>query len=82
MKAFNSATPDNPNVQYYSFGASFTPTWGSVFRTSHGIIATKEGANDGLVSVSSAMWGEYKGTIRNVNHLDIINWVYSLEAWG
>jgi len=82
MKAFNSSTPDNPSVLYYSFGASFTPTWGSVFRTSHRIIAAKEGANDGLVSLSSAMWGKYKGTIRNVNHLDIINWVRSLTAMG
>jgi triacylglycerol lipase len=75
MEDFNSVTLDDPDVRYYSFGASFTPTWGSVFRTSHGIIEAKEGPNDGLVSVSSAMWGEYKGTIRNVNHLDIINWV-------
>lgn len=79
MKRFNSFVTDCPDVRYYSFGASFTPTWGSVFRASHGIIAAKEGANDGLVSVSSAVWGEYKGTIRNVNHLDIINWVYDLR---
>jgi triacylglycerol lipase len=75
MKNFNKNTPNLPGVTYYSFGASFTPTWGSVFRTSHAIIESEEGPNDGLVSVQSAVWGEYKGTIRNVNHLDIINWV-------
>jgi triacylglycerol lipase len=78
MQYLNSIIPNRDGVRYYSFGASFEPTWGSVFRTSHNIIASTEGPNDGLVSVSSAMWGDYKGTIRNVNHLDIINWVYSL----
>ena len=75
MREFNKVVLDDRDVKYFSFGASFTPSWGSVFRASHNIIAEKEGENDGLVSVSSAMWGEYKGTLQNVNHLDIINWV-------
>lgn len=75
MRHFNEHIQNRPDIRYFSFGASFTPTWGSVFRTSHDIIEQLEGPNDGLVSVKSAMWGEYKGTIRNVNHLDIINWV-------
>jgi len=75
MKSFNETTPNRPDIKYFSFGANFQPTWGSVFRTSHDIIESKEGPNDGLVSVSSAMWGEYEGTLRNVNHLEIINWV-------
>ena len=81
MKDFNEKVPDLPDVRYFSFGASFTPTWGSVFRTSQSIIEKLEGENDGLVSVKSAMWGEYKGTIPDVNHLDIINWVifYGVE---
>ena len=76
MKNFNELVLDRSDIRYFSFGASFNPTWDSVFRTSHAIIAKEEGANDGLVSISSAFWGEYKGTLRNVNHLDIINWVY------
>jgi hypothetical protein len=75
MEKFNKEVPDRPDIKYYSFGASFRPTWGSVFRSSHKIIQKTEGENDGLVSVSSAVWGEYKGTIPDVNHLDIINWV-------
>ena len=82
MLKFNRTTPNCPDIKYYSYGASFTPTWGSVFRTSHNIIAEKEGDNDGLVSVKSSMWGEYKGTIQNVNHLDIINWVRSTKSGG
>lgn len=43
------------------------------------------GANDGLVSVESAKWGDYRATLHNVNHLDLIGWVgkvrYSYAAW-
>ena len=82
MKKFNDLVPDRSDIRYFSFGANFNPTWDSVFRTSHDIIVKEEGQNDGLVSTSSAMWGEYKGTIQNVNHLDIINWVYSSrDVW-
>lgn len=35
----------------------------------------REGQNDGLVSVESAKWGEYRGTLHNVNHLDLVGWV-------
>lgn len=37
---------------------------------------TKEShfANDGLVSVDSAKWGTYIGTLDQVDHLDLINW--------
>jgi triacylglycerol lipase len=76
MKNFNNYVLDRSDIRYFSFGASFNPAWSSVFRTSHDIIAKEEGPNDGLVSILSAAWGEYKGTLRNVNHLDIINWVY------
>lgn len=44
-----------------------------------GIIAEREGPNDGLVSVESAKWGEYKGTLENVNHLDLIGWKGSIR---
>ena len=46
----------------------------SPFRQSHGVISRVEGPNDGLVSVASAQWGSYKGTLVNVSHLDLINW--------
>jgi triacylglycerol lipase len=79
MAKFNALCPDREDIRYFSFGASFKPTWGSVFRSSHNIIEVQEGENDGLVSVKSAVWGEYKGTIPDVNHLDIINWVFPPE---
>lgn len=43
-------------------------------RYPHSIIYTKEGSNDGLVSVQSAQWGTYLGTLKDVNHLDLVGW--------
>jgi len=73
---FNAATPDDPDVQYFSYGAALedVPPLLSPFRHSHGVIAEQEGANDGLVSVESSRWGTYKGTLVGVSHLDLINW--------
>ncbi|KAI1301981.1 Alpha/Beta hydrolase protein, partial [Xylaria venustula] len=72
---FNPRTLDDPQVSYYSYGAMMSrPPLLSPFRHSHGVISRVEGPNDGLVSVASAQWGSYKGTLVDVSHLDLINW--------
>ena len=73
---FNPRTPDDPTVRYFSYGAMVKdkPPLLSPFRHSHGVIEQVEGPNDGLVSVESSKWGTYKGTLLDVNHLDLINW--------
>ncbi|KAI1167627.1 Alpha/Beta hydrolase protein [Nemania serpens] len=72
---FNPRTPDDPKVSYFSYGATTDrPPLFSPFRQSHGVISRAEGPNDGLVSVASSQWGAYKGTLVDVNHLDLINW--------
>ncbi|KAI1130090.1 Alpha/Beta hydrolase protein [Nemania abortiva] len=72
---FNPRTPDDPEVSYFSYGAAMDrPPLLSPFRQSHGVISRVEGPNDGLVSVASAQWGSYKGTLVGVSHLDLINW--------
>ncbi|OAL54221.1 alpha/beta-hydrolase [Pyrenochaeta sp. DS3sAY3a] len=76
---FNPKTPDVADVKYYSYGASLEPSRWSVFAPSHAIIKPVEGVNDGLVSVSSSQWGEYKGTLIGVSHLDLINWTNRLK---
>lgn len=85
MARFNEETPDDPKVKYFSYGAQFEPTWSNVFRIPWGIVHEHEGDNDGLVSVSSAKWGEYKATLQNVNHLDLVGWVgkvrYGWAEW-
>lgn len=78
---FNPATPDDPATAYFSYGAALVrkPPLLSPFRASHGVLVREEGANDGLVSVDSARWGTYKGTLEGVNHLDLINWTNRLR---
>lgn len=71
INEFNQKTPDDPNVKYFSYGSFFEPNYFSAFRAPWRIIHDKEGPNDGLVSVKSAIWGEYKGSISNSNHLDV-----------
>lgn len=89
MKEFNEKVTDNPDVAYFSYGARFTPKWFNLFNVTWHIMnkmrKVRGGThdanndlrfsdNDGLVSVDSARWGEYLGTLDAVDHLDLINW--------
>ncbi|KAG9540993.1 alpha/beta-hydrolase, partial [Aureobasidium melanogenum] len=76
---FNPKTPDREGIAYYSYGATVNPRFWSMFRQSHRIIQRLEGDNDGLVSVQSSKWGTYKGTLKDVSHLDMINWTNRLR---
>jgi triacylglycerol lipase len=96
-ESFNPRTPDKEGVRYFSYGASLEPRFWSVFWLSHRIIKQLEGAeNDGLVrygvsrlfqylltshSVPSSQWGDYRGTLVGVSHLDLINWTNRLKWW-
>ncbi|KAH0498535.1 hypothetical protein TgHK011_005787 [Trichoderma gracile] len=72
---FNPRVPDDERVRYFSYGAMIDePSLLGAFRVPYGVIWEKEGENDGLVSVRSSRWGEYKGTLVGVSHLDLINW--------
>jgi triacylglycerol lipase len=72
---FNPVVRDDPGVRYFSYGAMMdAPPLLSPFRIPKRIIDGVEGVNDGLVSVQSARWGAYQGTLVGVNHLDLINW--------
>jgi triacylglycerol lipase len=82
QEEFNPKTPDAEGTRYFSYGATFEPRLLSPFRRSHRIVQEKEGPNDGLVSVQSARWGTYKGTLINVSHLDMINWTNRLRFWA
>jgi len=69
MKKFNEDTPDDPDVDYYSWGAQFEPSYFNTFKWPHSVIFPIEGPNDGLVSVKSAEWGKSLGVLDGVNHL-------------
>ncbi|EPQ60479.1 alpha/beta-hydrolase, partial [Gloeophyllum trabeum ATCC 11539] len=75
MRKFNEMTPDVPGVKYFSWGAVYEPGFIDTWKFSHGVILEKEGPNDGLVSLASAKWGTYLGTLEHVNHLDLVGWI-------
>lgn len=66
---FNPSVPDDPGVAYFSWAGVADPTGQSgclLFPTllpTWPIVDQVEGANDGLVSVTSAQWGSFQGTI-------------------
>jgi triacylglycerol lipase len=67
-RAFNAVTADDANVRYFSFGGAVplervTPP----LRRGWHLLTPREGPNDGMVSVFSARWGEYLGTL-GVDH--------------
>ncbi|ODQ80344.1 hypothetical protein BABINDRAFT_7784 [Babjeviella inositovora NRRL Y-12698] len=82
LEKFNEKVLDDLNVQYFSYGSRFTPSWYNVFDIPWGIINKTAGDNDGMVPVASAKWGKYLGTLENVDHLDLINWTNGARrAW-
>lgn len=85
LKEFNRTVPNDRNVAYFSYGARFKPHWYNVFLPTWNIIKMQMRKhnqdkkvisvdNDGIVSVASSKWGEYLGTLDEVDHLDLINW--------
>ena len=68
MAKFNIETPDDPNVKYFSYTASYKPGWFDIMRKPWQVIHDIDGANDGLVSLSSQRWGVVKGNLEDVNH--------------
>ncbi|EJF66902.1 alpha/beta-hydrolase [Dichomitus squalens LYAD-421 SS1] len=75
MRRFNESTPDVPGVHYFSWGAVYEPGLIDTWKWPHSVVYEKEGPNDGLVSLQSAKWGTYLGTLEGVNHLDLVGWI-------
>jgi triacylglycerol lipase len=74
---FNPQAPDVPGVIYQSWGGATGAGSGdqtkALLKLSAGVLSVMEGANDGVVSVKSATWGEYKGTVP-ADHMDLIGY--------
>ena len=64
---FNPTVPDHPAVRYWSYGAKAGKGTNlpihPFLKLSNAWIYQREGLNDGLVSVESAQWGHYLGTL-------------------
>jgi triacylglycerol lipase len=67
MQTFNPSTPDHPDVRYASYaGRAGKGTRAGIspfLSLQNRLLYAREGLNDGLVSVASAKWGYFCGTI-------------------
>lgn len=76
---FNMEVPDSPEVYYQSYTSKMKYPWSHMLLSiPYCMIIPLEGENDGLVSVESAKWGEFKGIFSNtrtrgISHGDIID---------
>ena len=70
--SFNPNVPDHPGVQYWSYagqaGRGTNIPVAPIMRYLNTVLYNEEGTNDGFVSVQSAKWGVFKGTI-NADHV-------------
>ncbi|KAL7746588.1 hypothetical protein RI367_008115 [Sorochytrium milnesiophthora] len=62
-EVFNTQVHNDPQVEYLSYGAHYDIPFWAPLRIPYEIIQRREGPNDGLVSVESAKWGQYMGTL-------------------
>ncbi len=80
-REFNRAHPDDPRVYYQSYTSvmSSPPAGDRLLGPSYRVIKALGEENDGLVSVDSAKWGEFRGVIRSstrrggVSHGDLVD---------
>jgi triacylglycerol lipase len=74
-REFNELVPDVSGVRYFSVagrhdGNWLTPEW----YLSYNVVLEKEGVNDGVVSVTSARWGESM-ELWDGDHFSLVNWL-------
>jgi triacylglycerol lipase len=78
MKQFNKIVKDSDDVYYQSYACAIDNNFHNPFwKKMYSITADKEGGNDGLVSVTSAQWGNFRGVVNCdgkplVTHADIV----------
>lgn len=66
-ETFNKEVPNHPDVEYWSYGCQAGKGTSipidPLFRYLNRYLFEREGVNDGIVSVRSARWGRYLGTV-------------------
>jgi triacylglycerol lipase len=66
QEKFNEVIKDREGIYYQSYSTVMKSILGrSKYALSHLITLVFDGANDGLVSVKSAKWGEFQGVLGN-----------------
>lgn len=82
-KKFNKEVPNHPDVDYWSYGCQAGEGTDipidPIFRYLNSYLFKREGPNDGIVSVKSARWGRYCGTV-NADHARQVGIRSSLAA--
>lgn len=80
QNVFNKSCPDVPGLYYQSYTSKIRYASNSIILEVPWLICSAyEGDNDGLVSVSSAKWGNFRGCVEGawwsggVDHLNIVN---------
>jgi triacylglycerol lipase len=74
---FNERNPDDGRVYYRSYASVIGPRFPKPpFAVTGRLLAKREGENDGLVSVASARWGDFRGIVGaelglSISHDDI-----------
>jgi triacylglycerol lipase len=70
---FNASNPDNPNVYYQSYASVMKSCFSDSLLSIPYLLmrCCKAGANDGLVNVDSAKWGNFRGVLKNKYHRGI-----------
>lgn len=77
---FNREVLDAPGVRYFSVAAEFQLNWlAAEWQLPYRIIAREQGANDGMVPVVSARYGE-DCTIWKGDHVSLVNWTGPLAG--
>lgn len=78
-RRFNRDNPDCKGVYYQSYAVAMkNPMSDIVMFIPNLVIGIAEGENDGIVAVSSAVWGDFRGVVRSstrrgVSHPDIVD---------
>jgi triacylglycerol lipase len=81
-REFNAKVPDAPGVRYFSVAGRHQGTWRSPeWQLPHRVISRLEGPNDGLVSVTSARYGE-STDLWEGDHISMIHWLNPLQQRG
>ena len=78
----NETLVDRDDVRYISYAGQRDPEklpfW---LRPLGRIVFRYEGSNDGLVALSSARWGEYRGSLP-ASHVELVGWSLSAAIGG
>ena len=80
-QAFNEKVLDSPSVRYFSVGGKHDghflhPEWLLPFN----IVSKHEGENDGIVSLTSAKYGEHFDLWEG-DHITLVNWLNPIQRW-